>query len=690
MSERDAARPPLLRFGSFELDSATGELRQDGAPVKLQQQPAKVLALLLQRAGELVTREEIRGFVWGQDTYVNFDQGLNFCIKEIRAALGDSADLPRFVETLPRRGYRFIAPVEVVARTPVTPGAPEDAPTPPPPRRATNALLLLVFALLALALLLTGVLLFWPAPKPRASTQSARVRIAVLPFENLSADPDQDYLSEGLAEELIAQLGRLSPERLAVIARASAQRYKGQPEAVERIGRDLGVDYAVLGSVRRSGERIRITVNLVKLSDRTQQFSETYDREARDLLTLQREIAQELARKIEVVFTPEAAARLQRLEARDPEAYQLYLRGRYFWNKRDEAGLRRATSYFEQAIARQPGYALAYVGLADAYLVLADHGYMSPEQALPLARAAAERSLQLDDGLAEAHATRAMLRCAFEWQWEASLAGFERALLLNPNYVTAHHWYSHCLRAMGRSREAVLETQRALELDPLSLVINNNFATALFYSARYAEAEAQYRRTLELDPDWAPAYWGLGRSLLKRGRAAEALLALERAAEKGPGQSEYLATLAHGYAVAGRPESARQQLRELQRRARTRYVSSYDLALALAAVGEREQAFRCLEQAYAERQSGLRLLKVDDRLESLRSDPRYEDLLRRLGLAAATSTGRDAAPRAQARARARRPARTPLADTFGRRHLSWARGVWLLGAEAASAIVSRI
>src|SRR6185436_7657871 len=337
-----------------------------------------------------------------------------------------------------------------------------------------------------------------------------------------------------------------------------------------------GVDYAVLGSVRRGGERIRITVNLVKLADRTQQFSETYDREARDLLSLQREIAQELAKKIEVVFTPEAAARLQRVEARDPEAYQLYLRGRYFWNKRDEAGLRRATSYFEQAIARQPEYALAYVGLADAYLVLADHGYMSPEQALPLARAAAERALQLDDGLAEAHATRAMLRGAFEWQWEGALAGFERALLLNPNYVTAHHWYSHCLRAMGRSREAVQETRRALELDPLSLVINNNFATALYYSARYAEAEAQYRRTLELDAEWAPAYWGLGRALLKRGRVGDALQALERAAEKGPGQSEYPATLAHAYAVAGRPERARQQLQELQRRARTRYVSSYD------------------------------------------------------------------------------------------------------------------
>jgi TolB-like protein/DNA-binding winged helix-turn-helix (wHTH) protein/Flp pilus assembly protein TadD len=648
MNEVDGrTAPSLLRFGPFELDTTTGELRQRGVPVHLQQQPAKVLGLLLQRAGELVTREEIRGHVWGHDTFVNFDQGLNFCIKEIRAALGDSADEPRYVETLPRRGYRFIAKVEDARAAP----APATAPVARPGRRASRQRFL-VFSLLGLALLMTAALLLWPAPPPRPAASAPRVRIAVLPFENLSSDPEQDYLSEGLAEELIAQLGRLSPDRLAVIARASARLYKGDPAAVERLGRELGVDYAVLGSLRRGGEQLRITVNLVKVADRTQLLAETYDREARDLLSLQREIAQELARKIEVVFTPQAAALLQRVEARDTEAYQLYLRGRYFWNKRDEPGLRRAVSYFEQAIARQPGYALAWVGLADAHLVLADHGYASPQQALPAARAAADRALQLDDGLAEAHATRAMLRGAFEWQWDASLAGFERALLLNPNYVTAHHWYSHCLRAMGRSKEAVLETQRALELDPLSLVINNNFGTALYYGARYAEAEAQYRRTLELEPDWAPAYWGLGRTLLKLRRVPEGLAALERAAALGPAQSEYVATLAHGYAVAGRAEQARHQLGELRLRSKKRYVSSYDLALALAAVGEREEAFRLLEQAYAERQSGLRLLKVDDRLESLRADARFTDLLRRVGLLGATETGREAATsHAQARAR---------------------------------------
>lgn len=629
----DRADPTLLRFGVFEMNLRTGELRKAGAPVKLQQQPFRVLAALARRPGELVTREELRNEVWGEETFVDFEQGLNFCVKQVRAALGDQADTPRYVETLPRRGYRFIAPVEAVVGA--TPFADGPAPATEPLRGAAKVRLArgAGFVLVGLATSLALVLLLGRGrvpehPLPRAG----RVKLAVLPFQNLSADPEQEYLGEGLTEEMIAQLGRLQPERLAVIARTSAMKYKDPVRDIAAIGRDLGVDYVVEGSVRYAEGRVRITAKLIQTSDQTQLWAENYERDLQDMLSLQSEVARAIAAGIQITLTPQTEARLARAARVDPEAYELFLRGRFFWNKRDAEGLRRSIEYFEKAIERRPDYALAYVGIADAFIVLGDQGNAPAGEALPRARAAALRALEIDPNLAEAQASLAMVRGIYDWDWKGAERGFRRAIELNPSYATAHHWYAHLLRALGRFEEAVAEIRRAQELDPLSLIINSNVGSALFYAGRYAEAAAQYRRTLEINPNWAPAHWGLGRTLRKLGRVPEALAAHEKAVTLSGRDAGYVCTLANALALAGRLAGAQSLLAEMEERARRQYVSPYDMALIHAGLGDADRAMASLERAYVERHSSLRQLRVDERLDPVRSDPRFEALARRIGL----------------------------------------------------------
>ncbi|MGE0453349.1 MAG: winged helix-turn-helix domain-containing tetratricopeptide repeat protein [Vicinamibacteria bacterium] len=624
----------ILRFGPFELDPRSHELRRRGALVRLQQQPARVLTQLALRPGELVSREEIQRALWGDGTHVDFDQGLNYCVKEIRAALGDDAEAPRYVETLPRRGYRFVASVErrgaeSEPQADAIPAQPPGGSGGSPRPRGRSRLLAGLATAAALAAAGTAVLLARPELRPPAQ---GRHMIAVLPFANLSADPGQDYLSEGLTEELIAQLGRLSPERIGVIARTSVMRYKDGRSDVEQIGRELRVGYLVEGSVRRGDDRLRISVSLVKVADRTQLWSETYEREPEDLLTLQGEVARSIARRVELALVPGAGQPGRADGAADGVAYDLYLRGRFFWNRRDAEGLARAVEYFERAIAREPGEARAWVGLADAWIVLGDHGHVPPGQALPAARRAAERALELDPGSAEALTSVAMIRGSYEWRWDEAVTGFEAAIRANPNYGTAHHWFAHTLRARGRLQESLAQMRHALELDPLSVMINNNVGTALFYVGRLGEAETYYRRSLEMDAGYCPAYWGLGRVAVHTGRVAEGLRLLAQAHERCTLQAQYAATLAWGYAVAGRRAEARRLRDRMLAEARERYVSSYELAVAQLAAGDREAALAGLEQAVEERQSGARVLRVDERLAELRQEPRFAELARRLGL----------------------------------------------------------
>jgi TolB-like protein/DNA-binding winged helix-turn-helix (wHTH) protein/Tfp pilus assembly protein PilF len=618
-----AGQDGLLRFGPFRLDPRTGELRREGVGVKLQNQPARVLSLLAVRAGELVTRDEIRRAIWGEDTYVDFDQGLNFCVKEIRSALDDDAESPRFVETLRGRGYRFVASVERVAAS--ADQAPDHAAGRPAP---TRLLLALGAALLVAAL--GAVLVWWQGGD--TARPGGRVMLVVLPFENLGGDPERDFFSDGLTEEMIAQLGRLQPDRLGVIARTSAMRYKGRSRDLAALARELGVDYVVEGTVRHAPGRVRITAQLVQASDRSQLWAEIYERDLEDVLAIQAEVARAVAREIQLALTPQAAARLDSPGATDPEAYELYLRGRAFWNKRDTEGLTRAIGYFEQVLQRTPDFSLAWVGLADAYIVLGDQGYLAPGEAMPKAQAAAGRALAIDPSRAEAQTSLAMVKAAYEWDWAGAEAGFRRAIELNPSDPTSHHWYAHLLRAVGRFAEAIAETRTAQHIDPLSLIINATVGSALFYAGRPAEAAEQYRRTLALDPGFGPGRWGLSRALLVAGQQQQAIAEAERAVELTGGDAASLAQLAYACGVAGQGERARTLLGRMQAQASGRYFPFYETAVVHAGLGDDDAVFAALERAYAVRETTLRQLRIDERLARLRGDPRFAALARRIGL----------------------------------------------------------
>ena len=648
--------PALLRFDPFELDLRTGELRRQGQLVKLQQQPFKVLSLLARRSGELVTREEMKREIWSEETFVDFDQGLNFCIKQVRIALRDQADTPRYIETLPRRGYRFLAHVEHLdgmgRRTAqgaidmsMPPPGPPPAPAAPRSRRFRATTVLLAVAVLGAA----ASAWIWTSAANRARGQAAaggpaavargaqgaaarRLMLVVLPFQNLSDDPAQEYFSDGLTDEMIMQLGRIDPLRLSVIARGSSIQYKNKAIDVAELGRELGVDYVVEGTVRRGGDRVRITAKLIQAKDRTLVWSEQYEQHLKDILSLQSEVARAVAKGVQVAVSPSAETRFARWHPVDPEAYQLYLQGRFFWNRRDREGLTRAIDYFQRAVKRAPDEALPYVGIADAYIVLTDQGVVAATEAMPKAKEAATRALTIDPELAEAHASLAMIRMSFDWDWVAAEAGFRRANEINPNYATTHHWYAHLLRARGRHEEAIAEVRRAQSLDPLSLIINSNVGSALFYAGRFAEAEAQWKRVLEMNARFAPAYWSLGRLKLQQGALDEAIAYHEKAVDASGRDPAYLCSLGHAYGIAGRRDDAQRLLNEVLEMARTRYVAPMDLALIRLGLGQRQATLDLIEQAVNEHFSGVRQLRIEERFQPLSGDPRFEALCQRVGI----------------------------------------------------------
>src|SRR5438445_5940532 len=496
----------LLRFGVFDVDPESGELRKCGVEINLPPQPAEVLGLLATSAGQLATREELRQQVWVKETFVDFEHGLNSCIKQIRAALDDHPESPRYIETRPRRGYRFIAPVQEVAARPVTPGAPsEGLPTTAlriRPRRYSIAIVALVLALFA-----TGYFARF-APTRHALSPGDKIMLAVLPFENLTGDPRQEYLSDGLTEEMITQLGRMHPERLGVIARTSAMQYKKTQKGMDQIGRELGVAYVLEGSLRRAGDHVRVSAQLIQVRDQTHLWAESYERDLRDILVLQSDVAQAIAREIALTLSPQQQARMASARPIDPRAYELYSKGRYFWNKRSEVGYTRAIQYFQQAIARDSEYAPAYAGLADAYALLGSmpNVELPRSEAMPRARTAAIKALTLDEGLAEAHTSLAFVQMHFDWDWPAAEREFTRALQLNPGDPPAPHWYAFWLLAHGRAEEALQEVRAAQRLDPLSLIINTDVGEMLYYGRRHDEAIEQGRRALELDSAFALAH----------------------------------------------------------------------------------------------------------------------------------------------------------------------------------------
>ena len=620
--------PPSLRFGpDFELDRRAYQLRYAGRPLKLERIPMEILTLLIEQKGDLVSREQIVGRVWGQGHHLDADNSINGAIRKIRQVLRDDPEQPRFIQTVTGRGYRFIAPVLEAESGAPHPEAPP--PEPPPRTRAWLARGAGLSLLLAVALAAWAV---WSrSQSPRAA--AGRVMIAVLPFENLTGDPEQESFSDGLTEEMITQLGSRDPERLGVIARTSVMRYKDSQLPLDQIERELGVQYLLEGSVRRDSNEVRIAAQLIRASDQTHLWARQYDRDLTGLLTLQGEIAQQIADEILSSLghpAPAASTRPPRT-AHDYEAYDLYLKGQYFLNKRTVADLERAMGYFRQATTRDTAYARAHAALAHSYALLAAYSVRPAPGYVAAARAAALQALALDEGLPEAHTAVALIVQNHDWDWRTAELAFQRAIELNPSYATAHHWYAEHLMLRGRFDEALRESDRARQLDPLSLIIATDHGVILFNSRQYDGAIEQFRSVLELDPDFPRAHI-IQVAYVEKGMVAAALADLETQRPRiAPNLYWAARTYIHGRSGQGAP--ARHALHEFLRLTEPGGVQATVLASAFAAVGDNDEALAWLEKAYADHDHGLTALKVNPGWDPLRHDPRFQSLLRRVGLA---------------------------------------------------------
>jgi TolB-like protein/DNA-binding winged helix-turn-helix (wHTH) protein/tetratricopeptide (TPR) repeat protein len=614
-----------IRFGLFEFDPQSGELRKQGIGIRLQGQPVEILSMLLSRPGELVTREELQKKLWPADTFVDFDRSLNAAVKRLRAALGDSAETPRFIETLARRGYRFIAPVD-------RPGDAAELPAAPPLRPSSRHRFVLPVALAAIALLTVGVALYlgnvvdaFSHHRPPQRMES----LLVLPLKNLSSDPEQGYFADGMTDALNARLAGVSALR--VISQTSSLLYRGTHKPLSQIARELHVDGIVEGSVLRSGNRIRINVQLVQADGQKRIWGQTYERDVRDVLAVQSEVTRAIVDEIRVKLTPGEQARLASVRPLNPEAHVAYAKGRFFWNKRTDEGLRTAVEFFEQAIEKDPGYALAYVGLADSWVPRAWYAYLPPKEAFPRAKEAVTRALELDPDLAEAHTTLGFINLYHDWDWTAAEREFRRAIQLNANYANAHHWYAEYLSLVGRHEAAIREAERARELDPLSSIINTWVGSRYFFARRYDTAVQQYRNVVEQDPNFVPAHLALGQAYEQTKMFPGAISELEKAVRLSGGSPLYVAALAHAYGVTGRRTDTLRLIDDLKKLATRRYVASFDMAVAWLGLRDNERALASLETAVEDRSPRLLFLMVEPRFDPLRSHPRFERLLQRIG-----------------------------------------------------------
>ena len=628
----------LVRFGAFAVDLRSGELHKEGVKIKLQEQPFRLLALLLENSGEVVTRDELRQRLWPEDTFGAFDDGLNTAIKKLRDALGDSAEKPRLIETLPKHGYRFILPVTTIATEPsseFSTGSAQPAsqvlrhPLWAIVRSWSRSRTVLLFATGTAALLLVAYLVR-PHVRPQATPASGKIMLAVLPFENLGGDPEQEFFSDGMTEEMITQLGGLQPAKLGVIARSSAMQYKHANKSINEVGRELGVQYVLEGSVRKAGDRLRITAQLIQVVDQTHMWAQTYDRDVRDVLAIQGDVARAIADEIRLKLTPEQQQRLAAMHRTDSEAFELYLNGRYYFN---QPGLPRAIEYFQRAIEKDPKYAQAYSGLSDSYTVQVFWGSVAPKPALERSKVAAQKALALNSSLAEAHASLANVKL-YSWDFRGAEQEFRRALELNPSYANAHHWFSHCLVALGRMDESLAETNRGILFDPLDLGIQVHLGWHYYYAHNYDRAIAPIEQALKSGPNRPRPlpHSILGTIYEQKGMYDEAIVNFRDAIGQSGGFPVYVAQLAHAEAASGNRAEALRILEELKRLPKDKYVPPDEIAAVYAALRQKETAFEWLDQAYQVRSASLINLKVDPRFDSLRSDQRFSDLVRRIGL----------------------------------------------------------
>lgn len=635
----DSAR--LIRFGEFEANLRAGRLRRRGMRVRLQEKPFQILAFLLERRGEVVTREELRDRLWPAGTYVDFDSSVNTALKKLRQALGDPADEPLYVKTVPRKGYRFIAPLESVDRsssdshTAYASAAHEAAqasmPAPSHPAAsfvrerwvwlATVATIAIVLALSTYA---------WRHSQSVAGVRAAagRTLLFVMPFDNLSGDPAEEYFSDGLTDEMITELGREYPTRLAVIARTSAMQYKGSRKPLNKIAAELGgIEYALEGSVRRSASDVTINAQLFRVADGTCLWADSYTRPAAGVVSIQRDVVGRIAQSLahELLPTPPAGPALA--STTDPLAYDDYLRGLFQLNQRTRDGQRKSIEYFQRSIARDPRFASAYSTLAYAYLVSGSWGFMYPRDAYPKAKEAARKAVELDDSLAEAHVTLCEVLHVYEWNWADAGMECRRALELGPNSAMVHKIYSGFLSHSGKTREAVAEIERAQKLDPLSLIINDQVGLYHMLLGEWDRAFEKFNEVVEMDPRFAPGHYFLGAALYSQERFTEAIPEFETARKLSNDATEMSTKLAAAYIGAGRRREAMQLLEDLKLRAQREYVSPLGFAEVYMQLGDVEQTVRWIEKGAAEHAYLMMSVRVFGEMKPVAADPRFQRIL---------------------------------------------------------------
>lgn len=609
--------PREYRFGVFTLDGRTGDLRKFGIPIKLQDLPAQALLALIERQGELVTREELRRRLWPEGTYVDFEHSISSAINKVRTALNDSAKHPRYIETVGRQGYRFIYPATPVIEAPaaVIPAARPAGGRMSP--RFWTALLLMAIAV--------GGWTYW---KFQENAHSSVRSIAVLPLKNLSTDPEQEFLAEGLTDELITRLASLPG--LKVISRTSSMQYKDSKKPLPQIAAELHVDGVVEGTVLRAGGRVRITAELIHATDDHHVWAQSYERDQRDILGLQNEVTTAIAESIQLKIAPETRQQLAVRYPIDPEAHEDYLRGRYYWSKRNPEDFNRAIDYFQRAIAREPNYAEAHAGLANTYALVGGYALVAQGPFIEKAREAAQKALSLDPRAADAHLALAVIAQNYDWDWKRAESEYRRAIELDPNNATAHHWYAEFLSFQGRFGEAFGEIERAEQLDPLSLIIKTDKGAIFLYARQYTQAIGQLKAVLRQDPRFGRAHL-INLAYVETGRYEEAQRDVDQMRRDIPSMA---AEGYRGYILArkGDVRGAHAILTEL----RQRTGSATDPIAVLAiecGLNEKDAAFASLERAYQLRSSAIPSLRVNPMYDSLRKDPRFTTLLKRAGLA---------------------------------------------------------
>jgi TolB-like protein/DNA-binding winged helix-turn-helix (wHTH) protein/Tfp pilus assembly protein PilF len=649
-----AASVRVLRFGVFEVDLNACELRKHGLRLKLPEQPFHILTMLVERPGEIITREELRSRLWHGNTFVDFDHGLNNAVMRLREVLGDSSENPRFVETVPRRGYRFIASVEEafhhVSREPETTASSVGVSIPAVPvlqfqtkdswpsriqHWCAGHRLVVSAAAVCAATLFSITILRYERPASASHTVLPHTTsLVVLPLENLSGDKAQEYFADGMTDELIANLAKI--RSLRVISRATAMAYKGTREPLSQIARELNVDAVVEGTVLRVDSRVRITAELVQVSTDHHLWAETYESQLGDVLALQNRVSSAIVNEIRINLTPEEQERLAKNPAVAPDAYENYLKGRYYWNIRSDENLTKAIAYFQRATHADPHYALAYAGLSDCYAIISAKifGTMSSAEAAPKAKAAAQRALEIDPTLAEAETSLATVKFNYDWDWAGSADGFRSAIQLNPSYATAFQRYSLYLIAMAHPAESFEQINRARELDPLSISINFSLGWRLYMARQYDRAIEQLKNTLEMDPSYELSHLVLGEAYEEKGNFDLAIPELRAAVELSHGTPLTVSALAHAYGRTGQKAQAEKLLDSLRIESRKQYVSPYYFAVVYTSLGRNSEALDCLEQAYADRSNGLVFLQVEPELDALRANPRFLALQKKMNFPA--------------------------------------------------------